>query len=223
MNKKLVIPVVNLLLLVVMILLLFYLTPIKTFTLIPVFLFLIISFAVQMTPFMFPDIRETPIWMGICVLDGIYLIAQIAVSFWAVLALTHRTGLVWIVCTAMFLLYLAVTLIFRSTTLAESKRAGVEKQKEYYIKKVTVMLEHGKEAARDEEIKKEISAIMESIKYSDPNSGNEVVDIEREIFDRAELLLEQIQGNKTMDAKENCSILQNKIKERNLMCKMYKR
>ena len=209
MNKKLVIPVVNLLLLVVMLLLLFYLTPIKTFALIPVFLFLIISFAVQMTPFMFPDIRETPIWMGICVLDGIYLIAQIAVSFWAVLALTHRTGLVWIVCTVMFLLYLAVTLIFRSTTLAESKRAGVEKQKEYYI--------------RDEEIKKEISAIMESIKYSDPNSGNELVDIEREIFDRAELLLEQIQGNKTMDAKENCSILQNKIKERNLMCKMYKR
>lgn len=223
MNKNVVVPIVDTVLLVIALILLVFVMPVKTFTLIPAILFLVIGFMVQMMPVVLPVTREMPFHAGLYVLDGIYLIAQMVFSFLAVSVFAFRLTFVWTVCTVMFLMYLAVMLLFRSTMLAEVKRAGDEKQKRGYMKQIILMLEQSSHAAMDEEIKKEISAVLESMKYSDPNSSDELMDIETEIFDTAESLLEQIQCNRTMDAKESCSILQNKIIKRNSMCKMYKR
>lgn len=223
MNKNVVVPIVDAVLLVIALILLVFVMPVKTFTLIPAILFLVIGFMVQMMPVVLPVTREMPFHAGLYVLDGIYLIAQMVFSFLAVSIFAFRLTFVWIVCTVMFLMYLAVMLLFRSTMLAEVKRAGDEKQKRGYMKQIILMLEQSRHAAMDEEIKKEISAVLESMKYSDPNSSDELMDIETEIFDTVESLLEQIQCNRTMDAKESCSILQNKIIKRNSMCKMYKR
>lgn len=223
MNKNVVVPIVDTVLLVIALILLVFVMPVKTFTLIPAILFLVIGFMVQMMPVVLPVTREMPFHAGLYVLDGIYLIAQMVFSFLAVSVFAFRLTFVWTVCTVMFLMYLAVMLLFRSTMLAEVKRAGDEKQKRGYMKQIILMLEQSSHAAMDEEIKKEISAVLESMKYSDPNSSDELMDIETEIFDTAESLVEQIQCNRTMDAKESCSILQNKIIKRNSMCKMYKR
>lgn len=223
MNKNVVVPIVDTVLLVIALILLVFVMPVKTFTLIPAILFLVIGFMVQMMPVVLPVTREMPFHAGLYVLDGIYLVAQMVFSFLAVSIFAFRLTFVWTVCTVMFLMYLAVMLLFRSTMLAEVKRAGDEKQKRGYMKQIILMLEQSSHAAMDEEIKKEISAVLESMKYSDPNSSDELMDIETEIFDTAESLLEQIQCNRTMDAKESCSILQNKIIKRNSMCKMYKR
>lgn len=223
MNKNVVVPIVDAVLLVIALILLVFVMPVKTFTLIPAILFLVIGFTVQMMPVVLPATREMPFHAGLYVLDGIYLIAQMVFSFLAVSVFAFRITFVWIVCTVMFLMYLAVMFLFRSTMLAETKRAEVEKQKRCYMKQIILMLEQSRHTAMDEEIKQEISAVLESMKYSDPNSSDELMDIETEIFDTAESLLEQIQCNRTMDARESCSILQNKIIKRNSMCKMYKR
>lgn len=213
----------DLLLLVSTLVLFIFLTPVKTFTLIPVILFLVISFGVQMMPIVLPEMRETPLQVGVYLLDGIYFIAQLVFSFLAVSVFAYHTTLVWTVCTVMFLLYLAVMILFRSTVLAETKRAETERQNVFSMKNIIMMLEQSRNAAVDADMKKEISAVLEHMRYSDPNSSPEMKETETEIFRRTEALLEQVQSHKTMDAKENCSILQNRIIEYNAMCKMYKR
>lgn len=76
---------------------------------------------------------------------------------------------------------------------------------------------------QDEELKKEILALMERIKYSDPFSHEMLQDLEERIKSNISLLREEIEDNDIEKAHKRVKKIQQLIEERNAKCAVTKK
>lgn len=222
MSRRVVILSVDLLMAAVVLMAVFLSLPSKTGVFIPIVLFSIIGFGVQLLPMILSSTKEVVFDMTLYILNGVYLFFQLAFNVFAILLFELNVIFVWTVCVTMFLLYIVGLMLLKSMATAEIERNKKEQQKHFYFQKISAILEESMKASTSSELRETIRMVFDNVKYSDPNSSEKLIEIETEILGRVEALLEQVQCNKLLEAKENCSILENKIQERNLMCKMYK-
>ena len=74
----------------------------------------------------------------------------------------------------------------------------------------------------DSDFNKDIHKFVEKVKYSDPMSANELVDIENEISIKYDTLKDNILNEKLDDAKKNLAEINDLVDKRNRMCKLNK-
>ena len=74
----------------------------------------------------------------------------------------------------------------------------------------------------DEAFNKDIHKFVEKVKYSDPMSANELVDVENEISAKYSDLKESINSENLDDAKKQLAEINDLMDKRNRLCKLNK-
>ena len=95
-------------------------------------------------------------------------------------------------------------------------------EKVFYIKSMQADVEGLISKASDEAAKKELKALAETIRYSDPMSSPQLASIENKIEAKAAALTEAIEATDADSLKTLCNELQQLFAERNRKCKLLK-
>lgn len=116
--------------------------------------------------------------------------------------------------------------------IASSQAVGAEKLisqidenvkiKTQFIKAATVDAQCIRDMAIDENIKLNANKVYEALRYSDPMSCEQLVEIEQNISDSLALLKLAVAEGDVERTKENTNVLLMQIKERNAKCKALK-
>lgn len=97
-----------------------------------------------------------------------------------------------------------------------------EKAKTEFMNNFKIEVESLENKSSDEAFNKEIHKFVEKVKYSDPMSANELVDVESEISIKYRSLKENVLGDKLDDAKKDLIEINDLVDKRNRLCKLNK-
>jgi hypothetical protein len=155
----------------------------------------------------------------------IYLILQMITS--VVLMITNAFVLVPVFIPAIILVLLTgfaaigVLLTVGAKSIIESIEKE-EKQKTAFMNNFKIEVESLENKTSDSDFNKDIHKFVEKVKYSDPMSANELVDIENEISIKYDTLKDNILNEKLDDAKKDLAEINDLVDKRNRMCKLNK-
>ena len=97
-----------------------------------------------------------------------------------------------------------------------------EKQKTAFMNNFKIEIESLENKTDDEDFNKDLHKLIEKVKYSDPMSANELVDVENEM-NTVYLSLKDNIANKNLDeAKKDATELSDLVDKRNKLCKLNK-
>jgi len=97
-----------------------------------------------------------------------------------------------------------------------------EKQKTAFMNNFKVEVESLENKSSDEAFNKDIHKFVEKVKYSDPMSANELVDVENEINEKYLVLKDNILNNNLDEAKKDLAEINDLMDKRNKLCKLNK-
>ena len=103
--------------------------------------------------------------------------------------------------------------------------APIETQTEVKIRNVTafrVDMMSVFEACRSDEIRRDLEKLAEDVKYSDPVSAPETLEIEKKIASAIADLAKKVEADNVDKAREEIRTVRNLLSERNRICKEYK-
>ncbi|MCR5307894.1 MAG: hypothetical protein K6E24_02740 [bacterium] len=155
----------------------------------------------------------------------IYLILQMITS--VVLMITNAFVLVPVFIPAIILVLLTgfaaigVLITVGAKSIIESIEKE-EKQKTAFMNNFKIEVESLENKTSDSDFNKDIHKFVEKVKYSDPMSANELVDIENEISIKYDTLKDNILNEKLDDAKKDLAEINDLVDKRNRMCKLNK-
>ena len=121
-----------------------------------------------------------------------------------------------VVVETLLLGFFFISLIARTAYKDTIKKIDAQEYRESYIKELRVQLEVLVGLATDEEVKKELNKLFETVKYTDPVSNKEVVDIEDEISKKVEDLRSAIKDGKKAESLALIREIDSLVKERKL-------
>lgn len=111
------------------------------------------------------------------------------------------------------------------TSAVKSFIEGVEKeekQRTAFINNFKIEVESLEGKSSDEAFNKDIHKFVEKVKYSDPMSAPELVDVENEINSKYLILKDNITNDSLDDAKKDLAELNDLMDKRNKLCKLNK-
>ncbi len=97
-----------------------------------------------------------------------------------------------------------------------------EKAKTEFMNNFKIEVESLENKSSDEAFNKDIHKFVEKVKYSDPMSANELVDVESEISIKYRTLKDNILSDKLDDAKKDLIEINDLVDKRNRLCKLNK-
>ena len=97
-----------------------------------------------------------------------------------------------------------------------------EKQKTAFMNNFKVEVESLENKTSDSDLNKEIHKFVEKVKYSDPMSANELVDVENEISTKYAELKDNVINDKIDEAKKSLAEINDLVDKRNRLCKLNK-
>jgi len=97
-----------------------------------------------------------------------------------------------------------------------------EKQKTAFMNNFKIEVESLENKTSDEDFNKVIHKFVEKVKYSDPMSANELVDVENEISAKYSDLKESITSENLDEAKKQLAEINDLMDKRNRLCKLNK-
>lgn len=162
-----------------------------------------------------PVIKAATVYMVVQIVIGVALCAIgafVAVSPWISLA----------VCLVWFAAAIGGLVASNATKKAI---APVETETEVKIKTVTefrIDMVSVFEACRSDELRRELEKLADDVKYSDPVSSPDTLEIEKKIASEIADLAKKVEADKIEKAKEGIRTVRNLVSERNRICKAYK-
>ena len=111
------------------------------------------------------------------------------------------------------------------TVGAKSIIEGIEKEekaKTEFMNNFKIEVESLENKSSDEAFNKEIHKFVEKVKYSDPMSANELVDVESEISIKYRSLKDNVLSDKLDEAKKDLIEINDLVDKRNRLCKLNK-
>lgn len=132
---------------------------------------------------------------------------------------------VWIgaiLCVLIFVIY--ATAIVKATAVGEivSDIDNKIKEKTLFIKSLTIDLETLEMKAKNADIKKEVSKIKDTCRYSDPMSSSALNGVENQITMRFNALETAVENNDCFEVKKACEEMNVLFADRNKKCKLLK-
>ena len=132
---------------------------------------------------------------------------------------------VWIgaiLCVFIFVIY--ATAIVKATAVGEivSDIDNKIKEKTLFIKSLTIDLETLEMKAKNADIKKEVSKIKDTCRYSDPMSSSALNGVENQITMRFNALETAVDNNDCFEVKKVCEEMNVLFADRNKKCKLLK-
>ena len=132
---------------------------------------------------------------------------------------------IWIaVCISAVVLAMSVIALIKVEIAAElvSKTEANIKQKTVFIKILTAKAESLIAEAKENEIKSLTQEIYEAIRYSDPISSGELLELENDIKATFDSFANAVRTNNIEQAKNLSEKVLNAVNTRNKMCKVLK-
>jgi hypothetical protein len=151
-----------------------------------------------------------------------YLIIQLVVGLLEMIltSIPFRYG---IALNAVLLGACLIGLIAVSAAKEEIERIDEKiKGKVFYIKSLQADVEGLVDKATDEATKKTLQELVDTIRYSDPMSNEQLAAIENKIEGKTAMLAEAVENSIEESIKALCAELQQLFAERNRKCKMLK-
>ncbi len=162
-----------------------------------------------------PIVRAATIYMAVQLVIGVALCAVSAfvdLSYWVSIG----------VCGVWFVAAISALIATRATKKAI---AVEESETEVKIRNVTefkVDIVSVLESCRSDELRRELEKLADDIKYSDPVSSVETMELEKKIVSELASLGKAVEDGKVEKAREGIRTVRNLMSERNRICKAYK-
>ena len=155
----------------------------------------------------------------------IYLILQLITSVALIIANVFVFVPIFIPVVVLVILTGLAAIGVLLTVGAKSIIEGIEKeekQRTAFMNNFKVEVESLENKTSDEVFNKDIHKFVEKVKYSDPMSANELVDVENEISAKYSDLKESINSENLDDAKKQLAEINDLMDKRNRLCKLNK-
>ena len=124
----------------------------------------------------------------------------------------------WIplIVEVLLLAFFLISLIARTAYKDTIAKIDNQKQRKAYITELRIQLESMLNSVSNEEVKKELAKLCETVKYTDPVSYKEVEDIEDDISYKVEELSKSISNGDSNKSLEIIGLVFNLVNERKL-------
>lgn len=155
----------------------------------------------------------------------IYLILQLITSVVLIVANNFVAIPVFIPAVILVILTGLAAIGVLLTVGAKSIIEDIEKEekaKTEFMNNFKIEVESLENKSSDEAFNKDIHKFVEKVKYSDPMSANELVDVESEISIKYRTLKDNILSDKLDDAKKDLIEINDLVDKRNRLCKLNK-
>lgn len=124
-----------------------------------------------------------------------------------------------VIVEVLLLAFFLISLIARTAYKDTIAKIDSQKQRKAYITELRIQLESMLNSVTNEEVKKELEKLCETVKYTDPVSYKEVEDIEDEISNNVEKLKVVIGDGDSVKVNELIKSISNLVNERKLRLK----
>lgn len=159
---------------------------------------------------------------SLMIVASVYMAVQIILSLLFMVASSIYTWIALIVCVVCLALC-GVGLIAGESAKDVIEQIDVKvKQKVFYIKSLESDLRLLSTSCSDVMVKKNILAIADAIKFSDPMSSDTLSDIEQEIAERCKKIEELVETCQFNVINEECNCIMKLLATRNEKCKLLK-
>ncbi len=124
------------------------------------------------------------------------------------------------------ILILAVEVIFLVSGLIAKDHAEKmeehESRKVFFVRDLMSDVQGYALSVKDETVKKEMMALAEDLRYSDPMSHEALSSLEQFIAERVAYIGSCVRAGRETEAWQACVLVRNQLKERNMKCKILK-
>ena len=156
----------------------------------------------------------------------LYMAAQLAVGVLICIIAAFVSVPLWIVLVLSVVLLALAAIGVIATDNTRDIIEQIELETERVTKPTKVFnldIQATVDLCTDETVKKELRALAEAFKYSDPVSSEATEDIENTLFDEIAVLRETVSANDSENALVQIVKITNHLNERNRLCKAYKK
>ena len=171
------------------------------------------------------DLRSKVYGIPVIRVSVIYFILQLITST-ALIVANHFAFIPVFVPVIILVILTGFALIGVLLTIgAKSIIEGIEKeekQRTAFMNNFKIEVELLENKSSDEAFNKDIHKFVEKVKYSDPMSASELVDVENEISAKYSVFKETVTTNNLDEAKKQLAELNELVDKRNKLCKLNK-
>ena len=171
------------------------------------------------------DLRSKVYGIPVIRVSVIYFILQLITST-ALIVANHFVCIPVFIPVIILVILTGFALIGVLLTIgAKSIIEGIEKeekQRTAFMNNFKVEVESLENKSSDEAFNKDIHKFVEKVKYSDPMSASELVDVENEISAKYSVFKETVTTNNLDEAKKLLAELNELVDKRNKLCKLNK-